>query len=130
MLISGTCNRMLLLDYLYHIVAHSNGSQAWQIDSTDYKRIHVCVTWKKSILKLPYTTHTWMIGPVLDQSHIHYQLHRRTLRYISSMCISRNVLITACVKSAINNVNSPLRHNIAYFRNKYGINFSHDMCFN
>ena len=43
---------------------------------------------------------------------------------------SRNVLITACVKSAINNVNSPLGHNIAYFRNIYGINFSHDMCFN
>ena len=36
------------------------GSQAWQIDSTDYKRI--CVTWNKSvrkILKLPYTTHTY-----------------------------------------------------------------------
>ena len=37
---------------------------------------------------------------------------------------SRNVLITACVKSAINNANSPLGHNIAYFRNNYG------MCFN
>ena len=34
------------------------------------------------------------------------------------------------VKSAINNANSPIRHNIAYFRNNYGINFSHDMCFN
>ena len=43
---------------------------------------------------------------------------------------SRNVLITACVKSAINNANSPLGHNIAYFRNNYGINFSHGMCFN
>ena len=51
------------------------GSQAWQIDSTDYKRI--CVTWNKSvrkILKLPYTTHTWILGPLLDQSHLHYQL--------------------------------------------------------
>ena len=42
----------------------------------------------------------------------------------------RNVLITACVKSAINSANSPLGHNIAYFRNNYSINFSHDMCFN
>ena len=41
-----------------------------------------------------------------------------------------NVLITACVKSAINNANSPLGHNLGYFRNNYGINFSHDMCFN
>ena len=107
------------------------GSQAWQIDSTDYKRI--CVTWNKSvrkILKLPYTTHTWILGPLLDQSHLHYQLQRRTLRFISLMYNSRNVLITACVKIAIGNANSPLGHNIAYFRNNYGINFSHGMCFN
>ena len=107
------------------------GSQAWQIDSTDYKRI--CVTWNKSvrkILKLPYTTHTWILGPLLDQSHLHYQLQRRTLRFISLMYNSRNVLINACVNSAINNANSPLGHNIAYFRNNYGINFSHGMCFN
>ena len=37
---------------------------------------------------------------------------------------------TACVKSAINNANSPLGHYISYFRNNYGINFSHGMCFN
>ena len=107
------------------------GSQAWQIDSTDYKRL--CVTWNESvrnILKFPCTTHTWMLGPLLDQSHIHYQLQRRTLSSISSVYNSRNVLITACVESAINNANSPLGHNIAYFRNTYGINFSHDICFN
>ena len=108
-----------------------NALLAWQIDSNDYKRI--CVTWNKSIrkiLKLSYTTHTWILEPLLDQSHLHYQLQRRTLRFISLMYNSRNVLITACVKNAINNANSPLGHNIAYFRNNYGINFSHDMCFN
>ena len=31
-------------------------------------------------------------------------------------------------KSAINNANSPLGHNIVYFRNIYGINFSHAIC--
>ena len=38
------------------------GSQAWGIDSPDYKRI--CISWNKSvrnILKLPYTTHTWIL---------------------------------------------------------------------
>ena len=45
---------------------------------------------------------------------------------------SRNVLIIAFVKSAINNAYSPLGLNVAYFRNNYGINFSHgrSMCFN
>ena len=41
------------------------GSQAWQIDSNDYKRI--CLTWNKSVRNL------------------HYQLQRRILRFISSM---------------------------------------------
>ena len=34
------------------------------------------------------------------------------------------------LKSAINNANPLLGHNIVYFRNNYGINFSHDICFN
>ena len=83
------------------------GSQAWQIVSTDYKRI--CITWNKSvrnILKFPYTT--WMQGPLLDQSQILYQLQRRTLRFILPA----------------------IGHNVAYFRNNYSVNFSHDICFN
>ena len=46
---------------------------------------------------------------------------------------SRNVLINACVKSAINNANSPeffIEPALLYYRNNYGINFSHGMCFN
>ena len=61
------------------------GSQAWQIDSTDYKRI--CVTWNKSvrkILKLPYITHTWMLGPLLNQSHQHYQLFYLFIQHLFS----------------------------------------------
>ena len=38
---------------------------------------------------------------------------------------NRNLLITACVKSAINNANSPLGHNIAYFGNNYVIQVRH-----
>ena len=87
---------MLLLDYLNHIVAHSRKSivKAWQIDSTDYKRI--MYTRNKSvrnILKLPYTNHTWMLGPLLDQSHIHYQLQRRTTSLLSYLQLSELYII-------------------------------------
>ena len=58
------------------------GSQAWRIDSPDYKRI--CISWNKSvrnILRLPYITYTWILGPLLGQPHIHRQLQQRTLRF-------------------------------------------------
>ena len=104
-----------------------NALLAWQIDSNDYKRI--CVTWNKSIRKIQALLHNSYMDvkaivrsepPTLSITASHFTIYK----------LDRNVLITACVKSAINNANSPLGHNIAYFRNNYGINFSRDMCFN
>ena len=105
------------------------GSQAWRIDSPDYKRI--CISWNKSvrnILRLPYTTHTWILGPLLGQPHIHCQLQQRTLRFLYSIQNNDNILVFACWKYASNNANSPLGYNIAYFRNSYGIDILPDVC--
>ena len=101
------------------------GSQAWHIDSPDYKRI--CISWNKivrNILRLPHTTHTWILGPLLGQPHIHSQLQQRTLRFLCSIKNNNNTLVSACWKYANNNANSPLGYNIAYFRNSYRIDFS------
>ena len=105
------------------------GSQAWRIDSPDYKRI--CISWNKSvrnILRLPYTTHTWILGPLLGQPHIHCQLQQRTLRFLCSIQNNNNILVSDCWKYASNNANSPLGYNIAYFRNSYGIDILPDVC--
>ena len=105
------------------------GSQAWRIDSPDYKRI--CISWNKSvrnILRLPYTTHTWILGPLLGQPHIHCQLQQRTLRFLCSIQNNNNILVSACWKYGSNNANSPLGYNIAYFRNSYGIDILPDVC--
>ena len=104
------------------------GSQAWRIDSPDYKRI--CISWNKSvrnILRLPHTTHTWILGPLLGQPHIHCQLQQRTLRFLCSTQNNNNILVSACWKYASNNANSPLGYNIAYFRNSYGIDIFPDV---
>ena len=69
------------------------GSQAWRIDSPDYKRI--CISWNKSvrnILRLPYTTHTWILGPLLGQPHIHCQLQQRTLLF----CVQYRITTILC----------------------------------
>ena len=68
------CSMMLLLDCSNSVV-HSMALKH-DSDSPDYKRI--CISWNKSvrnILRLPYTTHTWIRGPLLGQPHIHCQHH-------------------------------------------------------
>ena len=83
-------------------------SQAWRIDSSDYKRI--CISWNRSvrnILRLPYTTYmyTWILGLLLGQPHIHCQLQQRTLRFLCSIQNNNNTLVSACWKYANNIAN-------------------------
>ena len=105
------------------------GSQAWRIDSPDYKRIGI--SWNKSvrnILRLPYTTHTWILRPLLGQPHnIYCQLQQRILRFLCSIQNNNNTLVSACCKYANNDASSPLGYNIAYFRNSYGIDIFPDI---
>ena len=71
-----------VIDRLFKSHCSFYGSQAWRIDSPDYKRI--CILWNKSvgnILKLPYTRHTWILGPLSGQPHMYCQLQQRTLRF-------------------------------------------------
>ena len=51
------------------------GSQIWNINSRGFKKC--CVQWNKAVrklLKLPYRTHTWLLGPLMRQNHIIVQL--------------------------------------------------------
>ena len=111
------CSMMLLLDCSNPIVVHSMALK------------HGALIHQIYILRLPYTTHTWILGPLLGQPHIHCQLQQRTLRFLCSIKNNNNTLVSACWKYASNNANSPLGYNIAYFRNSYGIDIFPDMCF-
>ena len=78
MSISEIFSMMLLLDCSNPIVVHSMALKHGAL-------IHqICISWNKSvrnISRLPYTTHTWILGPLLRQPHIHCQLQQRTLRF-------------------------------------------------
>ena len=52
----------------------------------------------KHFLNYHYTTHTWILGPLLGQPHIHCQLQQRTLRFLCSIKIqnNNNTLVPAC----------------------------------
>ena len=98
------------------------GSQILKINSLYFK--NVCICWNKAvrrIVNVPYTTHTWMLGPILNQTHISTQLIKRYIRFLFGLASSHNIIVYTCYKNAVGNAITPMGSNIAYFRDKYGI---------
>ena len=99
------------------------GSQIWKVNSVCFDK--VCTLWNKSVRRIyniPYTSHTWMLGPLMNQYHIRHQLKFRTIRFLYSMCASRNSIVMNCIQHARCNANSPIGYNIAYLRNYHNFN--------
>ena len=94
----------------------------WKLDSLAFKG--VCTSWNRgvrTILHLPFTTHTYMLGPLMNQAHMSLQLYKRCARFLYGMKQCRNYIVRACFNNAMQNARTPLGHNLAFFRNKYGI---------
>ena len=76
-----------------------------------------CVTaWNigvRKILGLPYTTHTWMLGPLTNSVHI-----------LTGFSKCDNVLVRSCFSLISNNANSILGNKLAYFRDRFVININ------
>ena len=78
-------------------------------------------------LNLTNTTHTWLLGPLLDSVHMTYKLYIRDLKCIYCMKNNDNDLVSSCFEYESNNAYSILGNKIAYFREKYRI--QHDFKF-
>ena len=62
-----------------------------------------------------------MLGPILNQTHISTQLFKRCIWFLFGMASSHNITVHICYIYAVGNANTPMGSNIAYFRDKYGI---------
>ena len=65
-----------------------------------------------------------MLGPLLNQSHLRYQLQHRTIRFLHGMAHSSNHIVRTCFDHAMRNANTSIGYNLALIRNKYGFNIS------
>ena len=69
-----------------------------------------CVTaWNigvRKILGLPYTTHTWMLGPLTNSVHMQYKLYIRDLNFLIGFSKCDNVLVRSCFSLIRDNANS------------------------
>ena len=101
------------------------GSQVWNINSPGFNRC--CVQWNKAvrrILKLPYRTHTWLLGPLLNQQHVKIQFQIKILRFVYKMLNNTNNVISCISRLANYSSNTPLGRNMSYLRFKYDVNFT------
>ena len=90
----------------------------WEFDSFAIRRI--CTSWNigvRTIFNLPYTTHM----PIAKQYHMSLELYKRSDRFLYGIKQCRNYIVTTCLSKAMYNARAPLGHNVAFFRNNYGI---------
>ena len=91
--------------------------EMWKLDSLAFRG--VCTSWNRvvrTIVHLPYTTHTYILDPLVKQPHTSLQLY-----FMYGMKQCRNYIVRACFTNAMHNARTPLGHKLAFFRNKYGI---------
>ena len=95
------------------------GSSTWRLNSAGFKS---CTTaWNvgvRRLLNLLNTTHTWLLGPLLDSVHVTYKLYIRDLKFIYCMKNNDTDLVSSCFEYVSNNANSILGNEIKYFREK------------
>ena len=65
------------------------GSSLWDLHSPGF---YSCLTaWNigaRKVLNIPHRTHTWMLGPLMDSTHIKSKFHIRDLKFVYNMKIS------------------------------------------
>ena len=63
-----------------------------------------CVTWNKAVgrvFNVPYTTHTILLGQLLNTCHVSMQLVMRLCKFIYGMLVINNVIVRHMVRRAI-----------------------------
>ena len=93
------------------------GSPIWDFNSAGFRKI--CTTWNigvRTILKLPFDTHCYFLGPLLRQNHIRHQLQVRGIRFLYNMYHSNNTIVRSCFNHAIVDVNSCIGAKFAFLR--------------
>ena len=79
----------------------------WKINSLYFK--NGCICWNKAVRRIVnvlYTTHTWMLGPILNQTHTSTQLIKRCIRFLFGMASSHDIIVYTFYKNVVGNTNT------------------------
>ena len=83
-----------------------------------------CKSWNVSvrIIYLPYNTHTWILGPLLGQTHIRNLLYVRNFSILVNAFNSANSIIRTCINEAMYNANTCIGHKLTFYRYTFDLN--------
>ena len=62
----------------------------------------------------------------MNQSHISYQLQKRCICFLPNTKTTQNEIVLSCYRNAVKNVNTLIRHNIAFLKNTLGIDIDNN----
>lgn len=102
-------------------------STIWNLDCKDINAL--CTAWQKAVrrlLGLPYTAHSWALGPLVKSLHIRTVLELRNWNFLRTLCTSTNSVLREIFLSACEDARSDLGHNIAHFRSAYSLHVWND----
>ena len=76
------------------------GSSLWGCNSLFFKKLCTNIG-VRSIFNLPYKTHTYFLGPLLQQPHISEQLYIRSVQFLYNMYNSCNSIVQTCFMNSL-----------------------------
>ena len=88
------------------------------------------VAWNKAVrrlLNVSPRTHTWMLGPIMEQLDIKVQLELRSLRFMHMLILSKNKTVQHVASVTLSCAHSTMGLNYAYLYHKYDICIYSDM---
>ena len=103
------------------------GSILWKFNSVGFDKI--CKSWNtviRTLLHLPYNTHTCYLGPLIDQLHIRRQLYIRDCCFLWHASRLSNCIVKICINNASYTANTCIGYKLSFYRNVYYL----DMCSN
>ena len=119
--VSHFCGQVPLDCYLRLFQAYCShyGSVLWELNGKGFSSF--CISWNKGVRRvigIPYTTHTALLGPIIDSCHDIYCLVKRFCKFVDSMLTSDNEIVKVIITKAIASAQSPIGLNIAILQNR------------
>jgi hypothetical protein len=97
------------------------------LDLADPSTDRLFVTWRKcirSILRLPYRTHSNLLPYICDDCSAHNQICSRFIKFFRSLTLSNNTLISTCSMLALQGSTSRVSNSLSYISHTLNINRS------
>ena len=96
------------------------GSMLWKQNSEGFDKI--CKSWNiaiRTLLRLPFNTHTRYLGPLIGQQHIRTQLYVRDFKCVWNAYRSCNIIVKASMNNAVYNSNTCIGYKLSIVRNTF-----------